>query len=62
VLDTKLFDGLPPGRRPLKPVLDGAIGCGELRGQFYDGVWIDVGTPERLEEARLAAESGGREL
>ena len=58
VLGTKLFDGLPPGRRPLKPVLDAAIGRGELRGQFYDGVWIDVGTPERLEEARLAVESG----
>jgi len=62
VLDTKLFEGLAPGRRPLKPVLDGAIGRGELRGQFYDGVWIDVGTPERLEEARLVADSGGREL
>ena len=62
VLDTKVFDGFPPGRRPLKPVLDAAIGRGELRGQFYDGVWVDVGTPERLEEARLAAKSGGREL
>jgi N-acetyl-alpha-D-muramate 1-phosphate uridylyltransferase len=60
--DTRLFAGLSPGRRPLKPVLDGAIGRGELRGQFYDGVWIDVGTPERLEEARLVADSGGREL
>jgi MurNAc alpha-1-phosphate uridylyltransferase len=62
VLDTKLFDGLAPGRRPLKPVLDAAIERGELRGQFYDGIWIDVGTPERLEEARLVAGSGEREL
>jgi MurNAc alpha-1-phosphate uridylyltransferase len=62
VLDTNLFAGLPPGRRPLKPVLDLGIERGELRGQFYDGVWIDVGTPERLEEARLVAQSGGREL
>jgi N-acetyl-alpha-D-muramate 1-phosphate uridylyltransferase len=62
LFDTRLFDGLAPGRRPLKPVLDGAIERGELRGQFYDGVWIDVGTPERLEEARLVADSGGREL
>jgi N-acetyl-alpha-D-muramate 1-phosphate uridylyltransferase len=62
VLDTKLFDGYPPGRRALKPVLDAAIERGDLRGQFYDGVWIDVGTPERLEEARLAAASGDREL
>ena len=62
VLDTKLFDGLAPGRRALKPVLDSSVERGELRGQFYDGVWIDVGTPERLEEARLVAESGGLEL
>jgi MurNAc alpha-1-phosphate uridylyltransferase len=62
VLDTKLFDGYAPGPRPLKPVLDAAIERGELRGQFYDGVWIDVGTPERLEEARLAAGSREREL
>jgi MurNAc alpha-1-phosphate uridylyltransferase len=55
VLEPELFGGLPPGRRPLKPVLDAAIERRELRGQFYDGVWIDVGTPERLEEARRAA-------
>ena len=62
VLDTALFAGLAPGRRALKPVLDAAIGRGALRGQFYDGLWIDVGTPERLEEARRVADSGGREL
>jgi MurNAc alpha-1-phosphate uridylyltransferase len=61
VLDTALFANLAPGRRPLKPVLDAAIDRGALRGQFYDGVWIDVGTPERLEEARRAADSGDRE-
>lgn len=55
VLDASLFAGLPPGRRPLKPVLDAAIARGALRGQFYDGVWIDVGTPERLEAARRSA-------
>ena len=61
VLDTALFASLAPGRWPLKPVLDAAIDRGALRGQFYDGLWIDVGTPERLEEARRAAESGGVE-
>jgi MurNAc alpha-1-phosphate uridylyltransferase len=55
VLDTELFAELAPQRRPLKPVLDAAIARGELRGQFYDGTWIDVGTPERLDEARRAA-------
>jgi len=61
VLDAGLFANLAPGRRPLKPVLDAAIGRGALRGHFYDGLWIDVGTPERLEEARRAADAGGRE-
>jgi len=42
-------------------VLDAAIGRGALRGRLYDGLWIDVGTPERLEEARRAAEAGGSE-
>jgi MurNAc alpha-1-phosphate uridylyltransferase len=55
VLDASLFAGLPPGRRPLKPVLDAAIARGALRGWFYDGVWMDVGTPERLEAARRAS-------
>ena len=55
VLSPEMFRGLEPKRRPLKPVLDGAIARGELRGHFHDGVWIDVGTPERLEEARRAA-------
>src|SRR5882672_9453170 len=60
VLAASLFSGFAPGRRPLKPVLDDAIARGELRGQFYDGVWIDVGTPERLEEARRAAQTERR--
>jgi MurNAc alpha-1-phosphate uridylyltransferase len=42
VLDGALFAGLSPGRRPLKPVLDGAIERGTLFGQRYDGLWLDV--------------------
>lgn len=52
VLDPRLFAGLADGRRPLKPVLDAAIARRELRGLRYNGLWVDVGTPERLEEAR----------
>ena len=55
VLDPILFAGLEPGRRPLKPVLDAAIARGELHGVYFDGLWIDVGTPERLEAARAIA-------
>lgn len=55
LLDPAVFAGLEPGRRPLKPILDAAIARGALRGLRYDGLWIDVGTPERLEQARAAA-------
>ena len=55
VFDPKAFAGLAPGRRPLKPWLDAAIARRELRGQAFDGLWLDVGTPDRLEEARSIA-------
>lgn len=49
------FAVLTPGRRPLKPWLDAAIARRELRATLFSGLWIDVGTPERLEEARAVA-------
>lgn len=55
VFDAKSFADLVPGRRPLKPWLDAAIARRELRGQSFAGLWLDVGTPERLEEARSIA-------
>jgi MurNAc alpha-1-phosphate uridylyltransferase len=58
VLAPQMFGGLAPGRRPLKPVLDAAIARRELRALRHDGLWIDVGTPERLEHARSLARKG----
>lgn len=55
VFDSRMFAGLPPGRRPLKPLLDAAIARRELKALPFSGVWLDVGTPERLEEARAFA-------
>ena len=46
--DPAFFAGCVPGKRPLKPLLDQAIAEGRLSGQYYAGVWSDVGTPERL--------------
>jgi N-acetyl-alpha-D-muramate 1-phosphate uridylyltransferase len=58
VFDPRMFAGFAPGRRQLKPLLDAAIARRELRGLSFTGLWLDVGTPERLEEARaLAARS-----
>lgn len=55
VLCPSLFEDLAPGARPLKPVLDAAIATGEVYGRVHEGLWLDVGTPERLEAARRAA-------
>ena len=52
IFDPQWFAELAPGRRPLKPVLDAAIARRELRGLEFAGLWLDVGTPERLEQAR----------
>jgi MurNAc alpha-1-phosphate uridylyltransferase len=43
-----LFEGLVPGRRPLKPILDRAAAAGLVTAELHGGRWVDVGTPERL--------------
>jgi N-acetyl-alpha-D-muramate 1-phosphate uridylyltransferase len=55
VFSARMFAGLAPGRRALKPLLDAAIARRELAAVRFDGVWLDVGTPERLEDARRIA-------
>jgi MurNAc alpha-1-phosphate uridylyltransferase len=44
-----LFDDMPPGVRKLGPLLRQAISRHRVSGQKYDGFWMDVGTPERLQ-------------
>ena len=50
-----LFTGMPPGVRPLAPILRAAIEREEVSGEWYRGAWWDIGTPARLQEldARL---------
>jgi len=50
VLHPHLFEGLSPGARPLAPLLRAAMAKGQVTGVCYQGVWHDIGTPERLEE------------
>jgi N-acetyl-alpha-D-muramate 1-phosphate uridylyltransferase len=45
----ELFENEEVRRFPLAPLLFAAAERGELSGEFYDGVWEDVGTIERLE-------------
>jgi len=46
----EFFDGVAPGRQPLLPLLRRAAAAGRLRGRLYQGLWFDIGTPERLRE------------
>lgn len=44
----ELFNGCEAGRFPLAPILRDAAGRGQLTGSLYEGLWADVGTPDRL--------------
>lgn len=56
LLAPALFAGLAPGRRPLGEVFRQAIGERALTGVLHRGLWLDVGTPERLKAAEAALE------
>ncbi len=45
----EFFDDCEAGRFPLAPMLYDAAQAGCLTGSLYEGLWVDVGTPERLE-------------
>ena len=44
------FAGLPVERFSVVPLLREAADRGRLSGQLHDGLWADVGTPQRLAE------------
>lgn len=48
VLRPELFCTAEDGRFPLAPLLRQAAACGQLGGEVFEGLWSDVGTPERL--------------
>lgn len=52
-----LFTAHAEGRFPLAPLLRVAAARGRVGGSLHHGIWIDVGTPERLIEAQLRAAS-----
>jgi N-acetyl-alpha-D-muramate 1-phosphate uridylyltransferase len=47
-----LFSDLAPGVRPLRPVLEQAIIEGRVTAERHAGRWMDVGSPERLDQVR----------
>ncbi len=46
----ELFDSIPKGPSKLAPLLRLAIASGRVSGQKMNGFWMDIGTPERLQE------------
>ena len=56
-----LFEGLAPGKRPLEPILRQAADAGTLGGERFSGVWLDVGTPDRLAQADHLADHAASE-
>jgi MurNAc alpha-1-phosphate uridylyltransferase len=50
ILRPELFLNCEDGRFPLAPLLRQAAACEQLGGERFDGVWSDVGTPQRLSE------------
>lgn len=54
VLHPALFDGCRDGRFPLAPLLRDAADAGRAGAECFDGLWSDVGTPERLAELEAA--------
>jgi N-acetyl-alpha-D-muramate 1-phosphate uridylyltransferase len=45
-----LFSSTPPGKHKLAPLLRAGMADGRVSGQKFTGFWMDIGTPERLQE------------
>jgi N-acetyl-alpha-D-muramate 1-phosphate uridylyltransferase len=50
ILRPMLFAGQSAGRFPLAPLLRAAARAGRVSAEVFNGLWSDVGTPERLAE------------
>ncbi len=48
VYHPKLFSACRAGRFPLAPLLKAAMDEEQVTGEYFDGQWVDVGTPARL--------------
>lgn len=48
----ELFQGQVDGVFPLTPLIRRAADNRQVTGEMYSGVWLDIGTPERLRKLR----------
>jgi MurNAc alpha-1-phosphate uridylyltransferase len=55
---SRLFVDIAPGSTAkLAPLLTQAMVAGKIAGEHYRGVWMDIGTPERLRQLDLHLET-----
>jgi MurNAc alpha-1-phosphate uridylyltransferase len=59
LLSPALFARFEPGHRGWSEVFDPAVAAGQLRGLLHTGLWIDVGTPDRLAAAQALLAARG---
>lgn len=45
-----LFSGIKPGSRKLGPILRQHMAHATISGEKHNGFWMDIGTPERLQQ------------
>ncbi|HAV06318.1 MAG TPA: mannose-1-phosphate guanylyltransferase, partial [Pseudomonas sp.] len=57
VLHPALFEGCQPGAFKLAPLLRRAMADQQVSGERFAGIWIDVGTHERLAEVERILEA-----
>lgn len=50
VYSPDFFKGMSQGKAPLAPMLREAIERGQVSGEVYQGRWLDIGTPQRLQQ------------
>ena len=60
VYSPALFDGCSDGAFPLAPLLRRAMSSRRVAGRHHRGSWVDVGTPQRLEQLDRMIASAAR--
>lgn len=58
VIHPKMFAGLEAGKSPLAPLLKAAMLENKIAASKLTGIWVDVGTPERLNALDLMIREG----
>jgi len=54
----ELFSNIPVGSSKLGPLLRQTIAAQRVTGQKFAGFWMDIGTPERLQELDFLLTTG----